>query len=137
MSDTIKTRPQTAEFDEGYERTFGKDRKPTRGRWVATPSGLVPADEYVRPESTDALHAPVMVDRYMEGTVAPDGSDIGNRTRRKQWMAATGSADYGDFKEHRKRAQAEREARQRGEFKKDPALREFIGRELYKRKLIT
>lgn len=54
---------------------------------------------------------PLFTDRYMEGDRAPDGTDISNRTRRKAWMQATGSADAGDFSPtFYGRARREREA---------------------------
>ena len=114
MADDIKTRPLTPEYADGYERTFGKDRKPVRGRWVATPTGLVPDDEYQVPETELAIHAGIMVDRYMEGTVSPvDGSDIGSRAKRRAHMKAHGLADYDDFSpEFRERAKKEREREQ-------------------------
>lgn len=92
-----KTMPQTAEFDEGYERTFGKDRKPVRGRWIwdAAQQKLVNVDEYVPPET--ALNAPIMVDRFMEGHVSQDGVDIGSRRKRKDYMRATGVTDASDY----------------------------------------
>lgn len=83
-----------------------------------------------------ALDAPIMVDRWREGAVAPDGTPIHTRRLEQAWMSATGNAHASDFKGARERRQAEQEAKARGEFKPDKALREFIGRELYKRKMI-
>lgn len=59
---------------------------------------------------TDASRPPVFTDRYMEGTVAPDGTDISNRTRRKNYMRANGVADASDFKNTTAKAQKERES---------------------------
>jgi hypothetical protein len=131
MSDTIKTRPQSKEWDEGYTRTFG-DRRPTRGRWVwdAAAGKLVPADEYVRPESTDAKNAPIMVDRFYEGTISPiDGSDIGSRAKHKEHMRIHGVASRTDFSpEFRERVKKERD---REDSKKRRAAMEQAKRHLY------
>ena len=131
----IVSQAGTDEFRDGYQRVFG-NRKPQRGRWVwdEQQQKLVPGDEYVPP--ADAKSAPLMIDRFMEGDKAPDGTDIGSRRKRKAWMEATGVADYADYKGARERRAAEVAARRRGEFKQDPELRQFIGRELYKRKII-
>jgi hypothetical protein len=136
VGEAVVSQASTEEFREGYERTFG-DRKPQRGRWVydAAQGKCVPADEYVRPESKHGTG--IMVDRFMEGDRAPDGSDIGSRRKRKDWMRATDTVEYDDFKGARERRNKELEARARGELKPDKALREHLGRELYKAKIIT
>lgn len=47
-----------------------------------------------------------MVDRFMEGERAPDGTDIGSRTKRRDYMRANGLADAGDYtQKHQKDAQ--------------------------------
>ena len=38
-------------------------------------------------------------DCYMNGDRAPDGTDIGSRSKRRGWMKATGVADLSDFTE--------------------------------------
>jgi hypothetical protein len=48
-------------------------------------------------ESENAISAPIMVDRFMEGAVATDGTDIGSRRKRKDYMRATGAADRSDY----------------------------------------
>lgn len=138
VGEQIVSQANTEEFSAGYERTFG-DRKPQRGRWVMTPEGLVSADEYVPPPL--ALDAPIMVGRCHEGQVAPDGTDIGSRAKRAAWMKESGCADYDDFKGARERRAKEVAEKRRmvetGKVEKhDPKLRDFIGRELYKRKMI-
>ena len=127
-------------FRAGYERALG-DAKPTRGRWVydVRLKCCVPADEYEPPAR--ALDAPVMVDRFMEGDRSPDGVDIGSRRKRKDWMRAADVVDHGDFKgarEQRRKMLAERaELLKTGKpTKPDRELRDLIGRELYKRKMI-
>jgi hypothetical protein len=137
VGEPVVSQAQTKEFDEGYERTFGKpDGSAKGGRWVwdAQAKKLVSAEEYVPPEAKRG--AGIMVDRFMEGDRAPDGTDIGSRQKRKAWMAATGNADFSDFKGARERRAKEEAARKRGEFKPDKPLRDLIGRELYKQKVI-
>jgi len=107
VADAIKSRPQTKEFDEGYSRTFG-DKKPTRGRWVydEAQQKLVPADEYRAAER--ALDAPIMMDRFYENTFATDGTDIGSRRKRRDYMRAKGLADADDYKETWAKAEEQR-----------------------------
>jgi hypothetical protein len=69
---------------------------------------------------------PLFTDRFMEGGVAPDGTDIGSRQKRRSWMAATGSADASDFSpQFYARVRAERE-------KPAPGLREALREALHK-----
>lgn len=135
VGEQIVSQANSEAFRDGYERTFGA-KKAQRGRWVWSEEEqrLVSADEYEPP--SQAVNAPVMVGRCHEGQVAPDGTDISTRSKRAAWMKATGHADYDDYKQIRAKAQAEKEAKARGEFKPDRQLRDFIGRELYKRKMI-
>lgn len=93
----IVSQAQTEAFDEGYDRVFGKNRKPHRGRWVwdEGQQKLVSADEYVAP--VRALDAPVMVDRFYENTAATDGTDIGSRRKHREYMNARGLAPGGDY----------------------------------------
>lgn len=114
-----KTMPQTAAFDEGHERIFGKDRKPVRGTWVVdrATGKLVPIEEYVPPST--ALNAPVMVDRFMEGAQATDGTDIGSRRKRDEYKRREGVTDKSDYgpgwaeRKRAERAQATAEATKR------------------------
>jgi hypothetical protein len=135
VGEAVVSQANTKDYEDGYERTFG-DRKPQRGRfvWDAQAKKLVSAEDYVPPEAKHG--AGIMVDRFMEGDRAPDGTDIGSRQRRKAWMAATDSVDFDDFKGARERRAKEEAARKRGEFKPDKPLRDLIGRELYKQKVI-
>jgi hypothetical protein len=135
VGEAVVSQANTKDYEDGYERTFG-DRKPQRGRfvWDAQAKKLVSAEDYVPPEAKHG--AGIMVDRFMEGDRAPDGTDIGSRQRRKAWMAATDSVDFSDFKGARERRAKEEAARKRGEFKPDKQLRDLIGRELYKQKVI-
>ena len=132
-NEPVQSQAGTEEFRSGYDRSFG-DRKPQRGRWVMTPKGLVPAEEYV-PEHI-ALNAPILTDRVHEGQRAPDGTPIDTRRKRAAWMRAADVVDYSDGESLRQKRAAEQAAKARGEFKPDKELRDIIGRELYKQKVI-
>ena len=54
--------------------------------------------------------APLFTDRYMEGHRAQDGTDIGSRTKRRDYMRANNLADYSDFEGVRAQAAKERAA---------------------------
>lgn len=141
VGERIVSQAQTREFDEGYARTFG-DKPRQRGRWVwdRAQGRLVPADEYV-PPSSDARCAPIMTGACHEGQVAPDGTDISSRRKRAAWSKASGCADYDDFKSAR--AARQKMLAERAELvrtgkpsKPDKELRQIIGRELYRQKVI-
>jgi hypothetical protein len=91
----IVSQASTDEFRENHERIFG-ERKPCRGRWVWDPEEqrLVSAEDY-RPQPR-AVDGTIMVDRFMEGAVAPDGTDIGSRRKRQAYMRETGVVDASD-----------------------------------------
>lgn len=97
MADDIKTKPITPEYLSGYDRTFGPDRKPVRGRWVFRDGKLVDVNEAPPLESEQAIHANIMVDRFYEGAKATDGTDIGSRRKHRDYMKATGLAPADDF----------------------------------------
>ena len=58
------------------------------------------------------------------------------RRKRAAWMKAADVVDYADGESLRQKRNAERAAKARGEFKPDKELRDIIGRELYKQKVI-
>lgn len=136
VGEAIVSQASTEAFREGHERTFGERKPGQRGRWIwdAEAGRLVRAEDYEPPPAKCGTE--VMSGRCHEGLVAPDGTDISTRAKRKAWMNATGCADYDDFKGARERRAKEQEARARGEFKPDKQLRDLIGRELYKQKVI-
>lgn len=139
MRGTVKGEPvvsqaSTDAYREGYDRHFGPDHKPQRGKWVwdARQGKLVDASDYV-PEPR-AIDGTIMCDRFMEGAHTPTGEDIGSRQKRKRYMEENGVADYDDFKGAREARAKEQAAKARGEFKPDKHLRDLIGRELYKQR---
>lgn len=97
------------------------------GHPLANERGFV--DAALEHEQIDQ-HVPVFTDAYMDGDRAPDGSDIGSRTKRKTWMKATNSADLSDFKETGEKARKKREEyfTTGGDHKE---RRELVGRALH------
>lgn len=90
----IQTQAQTKEFDEGYERIFGK-AKPIRGRFVYVDGEAVQVDgDFV---GTNGERMPVFTDRYMEGVRAQDGTDISSRAKRRAYMKERGLCDADDI----------------------------------------
>ena len=67
---------------------------------------------------------PVFTDRYMEGVRATDGTDIGSRTKRREYMRDHNLADFDDFKGTFEQMQNQRPMPDRGEAK--AAVREAI-----------
>lgn len=94
-----KTMPGTPEFRDGYDRIFG-DRKPVRGTFVYDKrlGRCVPIEEYQPEETPEARCAPIMVDRFMEGAQATDGTDIGSRRKRREYMKREGVTDKSDYR---------------------------------------
>lgn len=129
---SITTQAQTKEFDEGYERIFGKDRKPARGRYVYDEHGAIPVDEDFA--GTNAERMPVFTDRYMEGQRATDGTPIDNRTRRRRYMEKHGLTDLSDYgSRHFEKAAQAREEIRKGTYggQADRELHTQVGRALY------
>lgn len=130
----IRTGAQSEEFDEGYERTFGADRKPIRGRWVYTDGGKAidggPVDV-----NTDWSDPGISTGHKSEAEAygemkALDGTDISTRRRLREYMAANGLSMTSDFKEHWKAAEKKRAAIQSGDAD-TKERREIIGRALH------
>lgn len=89
----ITTQAQTKEFDEGYERTFGKGGG-ERGKFVYRDGRLVRVDHAWTDAEKRAGKSEEEV--YGHDTTA-DGVDISSRRKRKDYMAATGVTDFSDF----------------------------------------
>lgn len=98
VGEPIVSQAQTREFDEGYERAFGKDRKPQRGRWVwdAAQGRLVPASEYRAPPP-EAKDAALLVGRFYEGVPLPDGTVVQSRKQYNDHLRAKGLTNASDF----------------------------------------
>lgn len=92
----VVSQAATPEYLDNHARIFG-DRPPVRGKWIwdEAQQKLVPADEYVPPQQ--AKNAAIMVDRFMEGSVAQDGTDISSRRKRREYMQREGVTDVSDY----------------------------------------
>lgn len=90
----ITTQAQTKEFDEGYERVFGKGGG-ERGRFICRDGELVRVDS----GWTDAeKRAETMTEELVHGkTTTSDGVDISSRKKRREYMNATGVTDFSDY----------------------------------------
>jgi hypothetical protein len=131
IGEPVVSQANSAAFDEGYDRVFGKDRQPVRGRWVYDPvqQKCVPADEYQPPER--AINAPIMMDRFYEGVRATDGTDIGSRRKHRQYMKDHGLTTADDFKGEWAKAKAKRDDMKAGKWH-DPRRREVLERAFWK-----
>lgn len=91
---SITTQAQTKEFDEGYERIFGKGGG-ERGRFICRDGQLVRVDS----GWTDAeLRAQTTTEEIAHGnTRTTDGVDISSRRKRREYMSALGVADASDY----------------------------------------
>lgn len=92
-------------------------------------TGLVDAIEVSPEYQTYEARPPVYSDGYMDGTRAPDGTDIGSRAKRRNYMRARGLADYDDFKGTFAKAAQERQAIQQGTHQREER-REALARAL-------
>lgn len=109
-----------------------------RRRWLYTSGGNpLPGPVEVSEDFTGReapTNAGIMTDRWMEGTKAPDGTDIGSRWKRREYMTRAGVADAGDYTQHWQKA-AERKAEYvQGRSAPDKELRETVGRAAYELK---
>ena len=68
-------------------------------------------------------------DRHYEGLRAPDGTDIGSRTKHRDYMRSRGLTTADDFKGQWKSAAKEREGLRSGTFQ-DKELREGIAQQV-------
>jgi hypothetical protein len=118
------------DFRSNHEAVFG-EKKPARGKWIwdKERGEMVPASEYVPPAPDDG-RVMVVSDLYMDGVAAPDGTDIGSRPKRREYMRRNNVTDADDFKGTWAKAAKDRAEYLRGE-KKIPGLREALGRALY------
>src|SRR2546423_1397317 len=91
-----KTMPVTSEYEEGYERTFGKRERTgaDRGLFVLDPA----TGKLVRPgERTIEPRVHLQTDAGFEGLRATDGTDISSRTKWQSYMDARGLTLASDY----------------------------------------
>jgi hypothetical protein len=126
-----KTMPVTAEYEDGYERTFGK-REPVRGHWVYDANGVaIPAEQYV-PEDRHSVGDGIASGRFYDGVrVAGSGEDISTRQKHREYMKRNGLTTADDFTETWAKAEKERENMRQGIFPDDRERRNEIGRIAY------
>jgi hypothetical protein len=121
----ITTTAQTREWDEGFDRTFGK-RKPQRGRfrWDPERKEMVPLDA----DWSDAPRSTGDLGKFeYDNLRATDGADISSRKKRREYMKAHGYADPRDYSpDHYEKVRAERER------ESEKKTREVIERELWR-----
>lgn len=95
----IQTQAQSKEFDEGYERVFGNEPKTWRDRGRFIWSEEARACIRVDADWTDAERRAQTTTEGVEYSNAQttDGVDISSRTKRREYMKATGVTDSSDF----------------------------------------
>jgi hypothetical protein len=121
----IQTTAQTEEWDVGYDRIFGKDRKPQRGRFLCRGGELVPVDA----DWTDAeLRAQYATEELTYGGArATDGTPINSRKRHREYLKSNGLTHASDFSpEYRERTIASRERHEEKE------IRQIVDRDVHK-----
>ena len=122
----ITSQANTKQYDEGYERVFGANRKPMRGRWVINEEGeLVDANDYTPPSR--ALDAPIMAGRFYENVSSTDGVDIGSRKKHREYMKQRDLAPADDYSaawyERRRKEKKRDQDRERKEALKQAAYK--------------
>jgi len=120
-------------FRAQHEAVFGES-KPQRGRWIwdRERRALVPASEYRAPEAADTFgRVAVVTDLYMDGTRATDGTDIGSRRKRRDYMRQNGLADASDYAGVWARAEQDRARFLSGGGDGTRRLEETIGRAMH------
>lgn len=96
----IQSQAQTREFDEGYERVFGKVRKPARGRTVYTSGGEpLPEPIEVGDDWTDAERRAQTATEELTygGARATDGTPINSRKKHREYLKRNGLTHASDF----------------------------------------
>ncbi len=126
----IKTGAQTEEFDQGFERIFGTERKPVRGKFVydAEAGRMVE----VGSDWTDRERRAQTATEGLtyDGVRALDGTDISSKRKRREWMKEKSLADADDFKGTWAKAEQERAKYYEGRHDKRE-IRETVGRARY------
>lgn len=132
--EAIVSQASTEEYRSEHARIYG-DKPPQRGIWVTRcercdgvdlPLGSLRLDcrtcggkdcrgavdvsaapPLAAPQAKDA---PIMCDRFMEGSFATDGADIGSRRKREEYKHREGVTDASDYgKDYGERVRAQRE----------------------------
>lgn len=93
-----KTMPVTKEYAENHERIFGGKSRAKPGRYVFDPVTKEMVLYNGESNRDSALNSGVMSGRHYENTAATDGTDIGSRTKHKDYMKQNGMAHMSDYK---------------------------------------
>jgi hypothetical protein len=126
----INTQAQTKEYDEGFDRTFGADRKARPGRTVYTSGGQpLPEPIQVGEEWTGAeKRALTPTEELTYGNLkATDGAPINTRKRHREYLKQNGLAMAHDYSPEYQQREASRVERQG-----DKERREMVERNAYK-----
>lgn len=121
----ITTQAQTSEWDEGYERIFGRDRKHVRGRFVYRDGQAINVDE----DWTDAeRRAQTATEELIySGVKATDGTPINTRRRHREYLKQNGLCMASDYSPEYQANEAARRDRQ-----ETKEYREQASRDVYK-----
>lgn len=132
VGEAVVSQANNESFRQNYDQIdWGERKGPKRGRFVATPTGAVPADEYVPP--AEARNAPIMVDRFYEGASFNDGTrtvDLGSRRKHREFMREKGWTVASDYTQTWKKAEERRERVKSGELP-SATRREALARAMY------
>jgi hypothetical protein len=106
----INSQANTKDFEEGYERTFGRVEGKKGGKWVYDEKLQKFVDiAHYQPEER-ALDAPILSGRfYEEAGVATDGTPIDSKPKHREYMRSHGLTIDSDYKEQQKKDTAVRE----------------------------
>lgn len=107
----IRTQAQTAEFDEGFDRIFGKDRKPVRGRFVYRDGVAINVDD----DWTDAERRAKTVTEelvYSGARTPGDNIDISSRKKHREYLKQNGLAMASDYSPDFREREAGRQDRE-------------------------
>lgn len=121
----INTQAQTKEFDEGYERIFGKERSRERGRFVYRDGALVNVDDDWTDAETRAQTA--TEELIYSGAKATDGTPVNTRKRHREYLKQNGLCMASDYSPEYQANEAAR--KDRAETKE---YRQAIERDVYK-----
>jgi len=103
----------------------------SRRRWAYTRGGVPCAPYEVGEEWTPPARVHIQGDAAYDGLRALDGTDISSRKKHRDYMKANDLAPSADFTETWKKAAAEREKIQRGDFDR-PQRKEDVRRAIHK-----
>lgn len=126
----IKTGDLSKEYEEEFQRIFGADRKPTRGRFIFDAEQGCMVEVGADWTDTERRAQTPTEELTYGGIKATDGTDISSKRKRREWMKEKNLADADDFKGVWSKAEQERAKYYTGQHDKRE-LREAVGRARY------